>query len=215
MSRPSLRFPLWVPLAAVVITTVGVRLVTMSSDQANPEPQVPMRQVVAIAPKSNPTPAKPSVSPVTERVAEMARAVPAPATKEAPARAAGMVVGIHPETGRPGMPTPEQREEIRNAAGAALQSSALDRSGEGLQVVHRPDGSRSIDLQGRFHEYAVIRIRPNGAKEQTCVQGPDLEAALGGKDHSAPSPTEPTESRDRTESTERTESIESAAPAER
>jgi hypothetical protein len=116
-----------------------------------------------------------------------------------------MVVGINPETGRPGMPSPEQREAIRNDERDAAPSASLDRSGEGLQVVHRPDGSRSIDLQGRFHEYAVIRVRPDGTKERVCVQEPDLEAALRerGEPSEASEPGEASEPAGATEPTER------------
>jgi hypothetical protein len=121
-----------------------------------------------------------------------------------------MVVGINPETGRPGMPSPEQREAIRNGDRDAAPSASLDRSGEGLQVVHRPDGSRSIDLQGRFHEYAVIRIRPDGTKERICVQGPDLEPTrrAGGEPGEASEPgkaSEPGEASEPARATEPTE----------
>lgn len=101
----------------------------------------------------------------------------APATTE-PYAAAGMIVGKDPETGRIGKPTPAQRAEIER--GAALASPALDRSGEGLTVVHRADGSKMVDLQGRFQEYTVVRIGPDGKKTQVCVQGPEVEAALAG-----------------------------------
>ena len=77
---------------------------------------------------------------------------------------AGMVVGIDPLTGRIGMPTPEQLAEL-----AALSPPALRTSGEGLVEVHHPDGSVSIDLEGRFQEYAVARIAPDGKPVFQCV----------------------------------------------
>ncbi|MEK7316600.1 MAG: hypothetical protein AAB011_10485, partial [Candidatus Eisenbacteria bacterium] len=94
-----------------------------------------------------------------------------------PVGTAGMVVGIDPVTGKVGMPSREFRDALRESHAAP----ALSRSMDGLQVIHRPDGSKMVDLKGRFQEYSVIRIAPDGRKEQLCVQGPDLEAALQGK----------------------------------
>lgn len=114
-------------------------------------------------------------------VASARSAAPEPPAATAgadPHAAAGMIVGKDPVTGRIGKPTPEQRAEIERSA--PLASPALDRSGEGLTVVHRPDGSKMVDLQGRFQEYTVVRIGPDGKKTQVCVQGPEVEAALAG-----------------------------------
>lgn len=106
-----------------------------------------------------------------------------------PYAAAGMIVGIDPETGKIGKPTPEQRAEIERSA--PLASPAFDRSGEGLTVVHRPDGSTMADLQGRFQEYTVVRIGPDGTKSQVCVQHPELEAALAGSPAAETEPPAP------------------------
>src|SRR5262245_33369554 len=55
--------------------------------------------------------------------------------------AAGMIVGVDPETGRLGMPTPEQRLRL-----AEKEQAALSHSSVGLVEVHRPDGPVLIDL---------------------------------------------------------------------
>ena len=86
---------------------------------------------------------------------------------------AGMIVGIDPETGKPGMPSAEARARLS-------QNPALDRSMTGLTVVTHPDGSKHLDLKGRFQEYMVLRLTPDGRKVETCVQGPEVEAALRG-----------------------------------
>src|SRR6266850_3951398 len=88
--------------------------------------------------------------------------VPAP---QRPALA-GMVVGIDPETGEMGMPTPEQ---LRALSGSPQYQ--VDHSAAGLVEVHHPDGSVSIDLQGRFQEYATVRIGPDGKLIFRCVDG--------------------------------------------
>ena len=101
-------------------------------------------------------------------------AVPAPAGPSRTGRAhvaqppgtAGMVVGIDPETGELGMPTPEQLQKISDA-----QQNQVDHSSAGLVEVHHPDGSVSIDLQGRFQEYETVRVGPDGKLTYRCVDG--------------------------------------------
>ena len=84
-----------------------------------------------------------------------------------------MVVGIDPETGKLGLPSRAFRDRLS-------ASPALDRSMTGLTVVTRPDGSKHLDLKGRFQEYTVLRLTPGGRRVETCVQGPDVGAALEG-----------------------------------
>jgi hypothetical protein len=152
------------------------------------------KQPVAPAAPDEPVASRPSATPAqaaAHATPAALAATSAPATSD-PYAAAGMIVGKDPETGRIGKPTPAQRAEIERAA--ALASPALDRSGEGLTVVHRPDGSKIVDLQGRFQEYTVVRIGPDGKKSQVCVQGPDVEAALTGSPESeteSPAPAAP------------------------
>ncbi|HET9950606.1 MAG TPA: hypothetical protein VFS09_02300 [Candidatus Eisenbacteria bacterium] len=133
-----------------------------------------------------------------------AKSVPASAQSDAPAIAAatpatprgsaGMIVGIDPETGKLGLPSKAERAALDRAANL---SPALDRSDAGLTVIHRPDGSMMVDLQGRFQDYAVMRITPDGRKVETCVQESELDAALRGDD--APGATATAEPAARTE----------------
>lgn len=163
-------------------------LAARTHDSTNPRPE-PASPEVAAAPRTDQasgqagTPAaEPDVVSATIAAAPARPAAPEPPAATAgtdPYAAAGMIVGKDPVTGRIGKPTPEQRAEIERSA--PLASPALDRSGEGLTVVHRPNGSKMVDLQGRFQEYTVVRIGPDGKKSQVCVQGPDVEAALAGE----------------------------------
>lgn len=89
-----------------------------------------------------------------------------------PVGTAGMLVGIDPETGRPGRPSEAFRAKLAGLA------PGLDRSSDGLTVVTRPDGSQHVNLQGRFQEYTVVRLTPDGRKVEDCVDGPDVDAAL-------------------------------------
>lgn len=106
---------------------------------------------------------------------------PAPSgVAAAPVGTAGMLVGIDPETGRPGRPSEAFRAKLAGLA------PGLDRSTEGLTVVTRPDGSQHVNLQGRFQEYTVVRLTPDGRKVEDCVDGPDVDAALHSDAASAP-----------------------------
>jgi hypothetical protein len=94
----------------------------------------------------------------------------------APARS-GMIVAIDPETGALGAPSPEQARALASAGG-----EALERSSDGLVEIHRPDGAVGVNLQGRFQEYAWVRIGPSGKPIFGCIQSdgrsmPDSVAA--------------------------------------
>ena len=86
----------------------------------------------------------------------------------APARG-GMIVAMDPETGRIGPASAAQR-----AALGVFVDETVSRSDAGLAEVHHPDGSVSIDLQGRFQDYAVAHIGPDGRRTFQCVD--DREA---------------------------------------
>ena len=71
---------------------------------------------------------------------------------------AGMMAYVDPETG-------ELTTGIAPAGAFELDAdtqNALRRDTEGLEVVKHPDGSESIDLQGRFQSVSVVRIDENG-----------------------------------------------------
>jgi hypothetical protein len=85
---------------------------------------------------------------------------------------AGMMVAIDPETGELVAPTAEQA--------ASLQPKSLNPADamEGLEEIHHSDGSVSVsDISGRFMQYEVVRIGPDGTVRKSCVQGADEAAA--------------------------------------
>jgi hypothetical protein len=92
-----------------------------------------------------------------------------------------MVVGLDPETGTWGPPTPEQLREL--AEKRRLSSGdehRVAKPGGSLPEVHHPDGHVSVDLNGQFQEFTVVRIGPDGKPVFTCVHGhDDAERALG------------------------------------
>ena len=110
----------------------------------------------------NPSAVNPSAaSPAIARAAS-----PAIARGAEPPGVAGMVIGIDPETGKFGMPTREQLKEL-----SELEQLRLDHSPADLVEVHHPDGSVSVDLQGRFQEFMTVRVGPDGKLNFQCVDG--------------------------------------------
>ena len=84
-------------------------------------------------------------------------------TTQAPGTA-GMVVALDPETGTFGLPTAEQAKAFEEQMKASLNHSDV-----GLEFVHHPDGSTSVDLQGRFQSMSIAHIGPDGSVHTTCV----------------------------------------------
>ena len=151
---------------------------TPSAPTAQPElvraSNAPAAPVAAQARRvQEPSPASASSRPV-DAEAGSHRGGP-PHAAERPA-VGGMLIGIDPETGKLGMPTREQWNELSD-----LEQQRLDHSSAGLIEVHHPDGSVSVDLQGRFQEFATVRIGPDGKLIFQCVDGAEnAERALKG-----------------------------------
>lgn len=79
----------------------------------------------------------------------------------------GLRVVVDPETGQrlpesPSFPNAMQKH-----------SRGFSRSTAGLLVVSRPDGSKHLDLQGRFRCGLAVRLGPDGP-QMFCV-GPETE----------------------------------------
>jgi hypothetical protein len=93
-------------------------------------------------------------------------AAPAPGT-------AGMVVSRDEESGGYRLPTAAERRELEGSL-----REALSRSDEGLTVEVRPDGSKHVDLQGRFMDMVLVRKGKDGKVESTCVHDAREAAAF-------------------------------------
>lgn len=57
----------------------------------------------------------------------------------------------------------------RPGALSAAITRALSRSTEGLRVFELAGGGKGVDLEGRFQHVFVVRVRPDGSFETTCV----------------------------------------------
>ena len=71
-----------------------------------------------------------------------------------PGFSSGMIYYRDPETGELSMPPPEVMR--------AMQIDELNFSDRGLRVQILPDGSKMIDLQGRFKMSSTVKVGPNG-----------------------------------------------------
>jgi hypothetical protein len=82
------------------------------------------------------------------------------------AATAGMKVAADPVTGQ--IVTPEY-------SGAPLSIAEMQalarREAEGLVTVHNPDGSETLNHQGHFADFTIVRAGPDGRPVFVCVQG--------------------------------------------
>jgi hypothetical protein len=152
------------PLFAIALLAGTVSAAALAPQVASRAPKSRVAKAAPVVARRTVTAPVVAAAPVAHRAHRTHRA-PATQPIAAPAPAAaqgGMIISIDPETGQVGMPTPEQME-------AFSADPAFDDSDAGLVEVHHPNGTVSVDLQGRFQEYAVIRIAPDGQKVFGCV----------------------------------------------
>jgi len=88
---------------------------------------------------------------------------PAPKLAYRPAQA-GLVIAWDPESHTFTMPGPTRPLPL-----SAAERNALSRSFVGLQEMRHRDGSVSVDLQGRFQEFAVAHLGPDGKPVYRCL----------------------------------------------
>lgn len=116
-------------------------------------------------------PATPSSSPEVKRNAPVsahrarARARRAKVAAPLAPAGAGMVVAWDPETQTYGPPSAAQRLALTPA-----EQTGLNHSFDGLAQEHHADGSVSVDLQGRFREFALVRLGSDGRLVFGCVE---------------------------------------------
>ena len=104
-------------------------------------------------------------------------AAPAKARNYVTVKVAGRDVQVDSQTGEIQKLTPEEAAKL-----AAELKPMLNKSSEGLVEVQHPDGSLSMDLEGRFQNVTVARINKDGSVSQSCVDNPRAAAAFFGID---------------------------------
>jgi hypothetical protein len=148
---------------------------------------------LALALAAAPAPAQEPSAPEAAADPAAVQTVPAPATPAvaAPAPLGGLVAARDPETGELRAPTAEELAEL------AAEFAVL-RSDEGLVPVVRPDGTVTVNLQGRYLEFALATRGADGAAVQHCASEPGqvvsiltgAQAAAAGGVHGHPHPEE-------------------------
>lgn len=86
---------------------------------------------------------------------------------------AGAPIPIDPQTGQVRPLTQQEAERL-----AAEIKQLVNQSTDGLQSVRHPDGSVSMDLQGRFQNIAVAKLDTDGKLVQSCIDNPESAAAF-------------------------------------
>jgi Na+-translocating ferredoxin:NAD+ oxidoreductase RnfG subunit len=89
----------------------------------------------------------------------------------------GQDIKVDSQTGQIQELTPEEAQRL-----AAGLKPMLNRSSDGLVTVQHPDGSMSMDLQGRFQNVTVARVNKDGTVSQSCVNNPRAAGAFFGID---------------------------------
>lgn len=77
------------------------------------------------------------------------------------------------KTGKLRMPTPEEVSEMIDSL-----RSLTNRSTEGLAAKTHPNGTRQVNLKGRFNSVVVARPRADGTMETRCVTTLDEATAF-------------------------------------
>jgi len=80
---------------------------------------------------------------------------------------------IDAKTGKLRMPTPEEISEM-----IASLSSLTNRSSEGLTATTHPDGTKQVNLKGRFSSVVIARPNADGSMETRCVATMDEATAF-------------------------------------
>ncbi len=92
----------------------------------------------------------------------------------APPGTAGMRVFLDPQTGRVIAP-----DQLPPEALSALEQAMLRRDTGGLIQRSLPSGAVVVDLQGRFHNFAVATIEPEGGVSTTrCLTSGEAARSL-------------------------------------
>jgi hypothetical protein len=88
-------------------------------------------------------------------------------------RVGAQQIPLDPQTGQV---RPLTQEEAQRMAAGIKQ--LVNQSTDGLQSVRHPDGSVSVDLQGRFQSVAVAKRNEDGTLTESCVDNPKAAAVF-------------------------------------
>jgi len=92
-------------------------------------------------------------------------------------RVAGQDIQVDAQTGQLRPLSPQDAQRLAEGL-----KRLVNRSTEGLVEVHHPDGSVSVDLDGRFQNVTVARVNEDGTLTQSCIDSPEAAASFFGID---------------------------------
>ena len=73
-------------------------------------------------------------------------------------------IAIDPQTGSPRLPTPQETQEL-----VASLVEMTNRSSDDLQVTTHSNGTKAVNIDGRFQSVMLARPNENGTFEMRCV----------------------------------------------
>ena len=163
----------WLFLASAACLVVAVALATSSAARRTLSPRGADIDS-HVSSSSAPVPVEPS-TPALATKADRATVGPARSNASAAALIAhrpalgsmGMIVAIDPETGRIGMPQPGMSRALTTDELQALARAEA----EGLVTIRNPDGSETLNHEGRFADRSIVRVGPDGKPIFECVHG--------------------------------------------
>lgn len=109
--------------------------------------------------------------------AESATPTDADSDEEVTVDVGGTQVAVDSQTGRLRQPTREEAKVLFEAMQKLLNAST-----DGLTITKHADGSESIDLEGRFQNFSVGKLNPDGTVSTKCVSNVGEAAAFLGVD---------------------------------
>jgi hypothetical protein len=154
-TKPTKRLPLSVTTVIVAIAILAIAAVTVVS-----------RQAVKVKTAND-----------QERRSLVANSADKKDKNFVTVRVAGQDVQVDPQTGQMKELTPEEAQKM-----AAGLKQMVNQSSDGLVQVKHPDGSISMDLDGRFQNVTVARVNKDGSITQGCVDNPEAAGAFFGID---------------------------------
>lgn len=92
-------------------------------------------------------------------------------------KVAGQDVQVDSQTGQIKELTPEETKKL-----AAGLKQEINQSTDGLVQVQQPDGSVTMDIDGRFQNVTVARVNDDGTLSESCVDNPKAAGEFFGID---------------------------------
>ncbi len=114
---------------------------------------------------------------VTDTPVASAQPPSAATAKYVTVKVAGRDVRVDSQTGQIQQMTPEEAKQLAEGL-----KGMLNKSTDGLVQQQHPDGTVSMDLQGRFQNVTVAKVNPDGTVTQSCIDSPEGAAAFFGID---------------------------------